>query len=283
LELGVFPDEPSRSHWHSKIEEERAERIKKYRAKMMGKVALWQAWREELPQGSRVAAAGFKRMEVWASFRDPDLKHSIHVARLAVRLYDGLVRIGEIVSPPDSPAIHDREILRAAALLHDVGRFRKEKGHHKVSYRLIRQMPPPLGWHEQDLQMAAIAARYHRGALPRTGQKSLRGLARPMKRQATILAGILRFADAFDAGRNGRIRKLELAHHQGTIVVAAEGYSPLDQLAESVAGGRHLLEVALRRPIIVRVRRSAGPEARKRALRHANAKARVLSFQPRPA
>ena len=296
LELAVFPDEPLRLHWHTRVEKERAERIRKYRDKMMGKNALWQTWREELPQASRIAAAGFKRMELWASFRDPDMKHSTHVARLAVRLFDGLVGIGEIAVPPVvrppvvSPSVHQREILRAGALLHDVGRFRKEKGHQKVSYRMIHQMPPPLGWQQHDLQMAAIVARFHRGALPRPGQKVLRGLSRTEGRQARLLAGILRLANALDAERDGRIRRLEVALHQGVIVVAAEGYSPLDQLAESVAAARHLLEVVMRRPIAVRPLKTAthklqagtyAPAARLPAVAGPKAEGRILTLESR--
>jgi CHAD domain-containing protein len=291
LDLGAFPDESARLQWHTRIEEERAERIRKYRAKMMGTKSFWQIWREELPQGGRIAAAGFKRMELWASFRDPDLKHSSHVVRLALQLYDGLVGIGESASPPvAAPPDHGREILRAAALLHDVGRFRKEKGHHKAAYRLICQMPPPLGWQQQDLQMAAIAVRYHRGGLPRAGQRALRGLSRTARQQARLLAGILRLANAFDAERDRRIRRLELVHRQGVIVVAAEGYSPLDQLAESVAAARHLLEVVLRRPIVVRPLKTAALKARGRAEPRkpaailpvgVAAKAHILRLEPR--
>ncbi len=258
LELGAFPDEPARMQWHARIAGEREERIKKYRAKMVGKTSCWPIWRAELPQGNRITVAGFKRMELWASFRDPNLKHSRHVARLALRLYDRLAGIGEIAAPPaDSPRTvpppaGEREILRAAALLHDVGFYRKEKGHHKASYRLIRQMPPPLGWQQQDLRMVATVARYHRGALPLTGQKTLRGLSPAAKREARLLAGILRFANAFDAEHDGRIRRLDLARDHSVIIVAAEGYSPLDRLAESVAAARHLLEIVMRRPIVVR-------------------------------
>ena len=285
LELGVFPDESVRLHWRTRIEEERAERTRKYRAKMIGKSSCWQNWREELPQAGKIEAAGFKRMELWASFRDPDLKHSIHVMRLALQLGDGLARTGLIDAP-----VHERQILRTAALLHDVGLYRKEKGHHKISYRLICQMPPPLGWQQQDLQLAAIVARYHRGALPRAGQKAWRGLSAPARRQARLLSGILRLANAFDAEHDGRIRKLDIAKRQDVIVVSAEGYLPLEPLAESVAAARHLLEVVLRRPVVVRPLKSAASTARARRgdaqksgarLHAANPGAKILRLQPR--
>jgi hypothetical protein len=35
-------------------------------------------------------------------------------------------------------------------------------------------------------------------------------------------------------------------------VVAAQGYSPRDRIAENIAGARHLLELVYRRPVIVK-------------------------------
>jgi exopolyphosphatase/pppGpp-phosphohydrolase len=99
--------------------------------------------------------------------------------------------------------------------------------------------------------MAAAVARYHRGALPRAGQKALRNLAPEQRREVQRLSGILRLANAFDASRDGRIRRLEVHRQNGFFVIGAEGYSARDRLAETIAGGRHLLEVLLRRPLLV--------------------------------
>ncbi|HUJ94269.1 MAG TPA: CHAD domain-containing protein [Terriglobales bacterium] len=247
LEWEVFPDNEARSRWHARILEERSGRIAKYRSKMLGKNSLWQVWRAELPQGKEIEAAEFLRMKLWASFRDPDFQHSTRVARLALQLFDGLARIGKIAFTQG----HDRSILRFAALGHDVGRVRRQKNHHKISYRLIRQMPLPLGWQEEDMKLAAAAARYHRGALPRAGHKAMAQLLPAKRQHARRLAAILRLADAFDGARDGRIRRVKVSHHQGVIIVSAEGYSPQDRLAESIAAARHLLEMVCRCPVIV--------------------------------
>jgi exopolyphosphatase/guanosine-5'-triphosphate,3'-diphosphate pyrophosphatase len=170
------------------------------------------------------------------------------VARLALQLYDGLAGNGV----PAEPAVADlRGILQVAALLHDVGRSKHEKGHHKASYRLIRRMASPLGWSRESLRIAGIVARYHRGSLPRPGQKALRGLS-PGQRQSVLqLAGMLRLADAFDIPRDGRIQRLDVRHEDGFFVIGARGYSARDRRAEAIAGARHLLEIVYRRPVIV--------------------------------
>jgi CHAD domain-containing protein len=249
LQVNAFPDADSRSKWHSRIIEERTRRIEKYRAKMLGKDSLWQVWRAQLPVGLQIESAALSRLKLWASFLDPDFKHSIHVARLALQLYDGL----PVKRPPtDSEPTDQRAILQAAALLHEVGRSKKEKNHHKATYNLIRRLTPPLSWTEEKLRWVGIVARYHRGALPRVGQKTLMGLSESQRKSILKLAGILRLADAFDAGRDRRIQRLEVREQNGFLEIAAQGYSPRDHIAEGIAAARHLLETVYRRPVIVK-------------------------------
>jgi exopolyphosphatase/guanosine-5'-triphosphate,3'-diphosphate pyrophosphatase len=167
----------------------------------------------------------------------------MHVTRLALQLYDGL---------PRAANSDQRSILQVAALLHDVGRSKHEKGHHKATYSLIRRLTPPLSWSEEKMRMAGVVARYHRGALPGAGQKTLVGLTPDQRQGAVRLAGILRLANAFDSERNGQIQRLEVREHNGFLMIAAQGYSERDRTAESVAGARHLLEVVYRRPVVVK-------------------------------
>src|SRR5580692_4372760 len=249
LQVNAFPDSDSRSKWRARIIEERTRRIERYRAKMLGKDSLWQVWRAQLPVGAQIESAALSRLKLWASFLDPDFKHSVHVARLALQLYDGL----PVKRPPmDSEPPDQRAILQAAALLHDVGRSKKEKNHHKATYNLIRRLTPPLSWTEEKLRWVGIVARYHRGALPRVGQKTLIGLSESQRQSILKLAGILRLADAFDSERDARIPRLDVHEQNGILEIAAQGYSPRDHMAEGIAAARHLLETVYRRPVIVK-------------------------------
>ena len=111
------------------------------------------------------------------------------------------------------------------------------------------------------MHMAAIVARYHRGVLPGAGQKILVGLTPQQRQTALRLAGILRFTNAFDAGRDGRIPRLGVSEENHVLVITAQGYSPRDRRAEHIAGARHLLETVYRRPVMVRplvVRKAGG-------------------------
>jgi len=248
VQINAFPDAESKLRWRAKISEERNQRIQKYRDKTLGKTGLWQQWREALPQGKEIEAIGLQRLKLWASFLDPDVQHSNRVARLALQIYDGLAAQGLLVNN----GTNQRAILQLAALLHDVGRSREEKGHHKTTYKLVHRLTPPLGWKAQDVSMAGTVARYHCGALPRGGQKPLRGATLSQRQEVARLAGILRLANAFDSKQDGRIQKLELAQKNGILIVAAQGYSSRDRSAEVIAGARHLLETTFRRPFLVK-------------------------------
>jgi exopolyphosphatase/pppGpp-phosphohydrolase len=205
-------------------------------------------WRAELPKRKEIESAALLRLRLWASLLDPDFKHSTHVSRLALQLYDGLAANGR----PAARQPRDRAVLGVAALLHDVGRSKDEKAHHKTSYRMIRRLVPPLGWPRQDLLMAGIVARYHRGALPGAGQKALQGLSPSQRKEILRSSAILRLADAFDASRDGRIRRLAVRAENGFLLITAQGYSARDNIAEAIAAARHMLETFYRRPVIVR-------------------------------
>jgi len=241
----VFPDTESRKSWHERILAERAKRVDRYRERMAGNDSLWMVWRKGLPQGKQIEALAMRRMRLWANALDPDFEHSQRVARLALQLYDGLL---------------------AAGLLHDVGKSKGQKGHHKDSFKIIRAQGSPIGWKAADLRRAAIVARFHRGALPTRRHKTLRDLL-PDEQKATMqLAAILRLANALDASHDGQIHGIQAVHAESSknglrsarlpkdqpFVIAAEGYRATSPAAQTIAAERHLLETVLHRPVVVR-------------------------------
>jgi exopolyphosphatase / guanosine-5'-triphosphate,3'-diphosphate pyrophosphatase len=193
---------------------------------------------------------------------------------LALLLYDGLKDAGLVTAGAAAGSVgalsldyDSRAVLQAAALMHDVGKAKGQEKHQKRSYRMIRGMARPLGWSAREMEMAAVVARYHRGALPRPRGKSLQVLELPDRPIAMELAGVLRLANALDTrhGRRGDggedSPRLEVSLQDRVAVVRAAGYSALDGSAEGVAAARHLLETVLRRPVLVRsLRASAGRE-----------------------
>lgn len=268
--IQAFPDLESRRRWREKITYERSRRVERYREMMLGKGSLWRVWRAELPQGPQLRAAALIRLRVWASYLDPGFAHSQRVAQLALHLYDGLSRAG-IMNHVEAPAGHGsvshapatdaREILQAAAFMHDVGKAKAHNNHHKRSYRMIRALPRPLGWSPRELELAAVVARYHRGALPRPRGKAMQSLDLPDRQLAMRLAGVLRLAKALDMP-NAAPSKLTVELSDHVLRIHCAGYSPLDRTAENIAAARHLLETVLRLPVIVKPLPLAHPHPR---------------------
>jgi CHAD domain-containing protein len=206
LRGGVFTIEQSRLRWRARIGEERKRRIDKYRERMVGKGSLWPLWRAALPSGEQLENAVLIKLETWASYLDPEPQHAQRVAKLALQLYGGMIA-NEQWSPDTG---RPRDLLKAAALMHEIGRVKTGKNHHKASARLIRKLETPLGWSPEDLQTTALIARYHRGALPRVEQKYFARLPRERQRVARLLGGVLRLADALDDREDRTIAKLRV-------------------------------------------------------------------------
>jgi exopolyphosphatase/guanosine-5'-triphosphate,3'-diphosphate pyrophosphatase len=248
FQIQAFPDIASRNRWHEKIQRERVRRLDRYRELMIGKHSLWRVWRAELPAGPELRAAALSRLRVWAGYLDTDFAHTLRVAQMSLRLYDGLRQAG-LLKEEAEPA--SREILQAATFMHDVGKARGRDNHQKRSFRMIRRLPPPLGWSARDLELAAVVARYHRGALPRPRGKNLQRLDLPDRRLALELAGVLRLARTLDLAQ-GKSARLALEARNDLLILHLEGYSPMERGAEKIAAARHLLETALKKPVMIR-------------------------------
>ena len=216
LSCHVFHDEASRKEWHSRIIEERTKRIDEYRERTTGSDSLWSTWRAGLPQDKQIKEIATRRMKLWAKALDPDFAHSERVARLALELYDGLVAAGlqsdeavrSLPSSQNGAGNDTRDSLYVAALLHDVGKTKGNKGHHKESLTLITSHGTPLGWKPENMARAALVARFHAGALPTRSHKALRNMLADEQKSVIRLAAILRLANALDAGHDGQVRRI---------------------------------------------------------------------------
>lgn len=274
LSCHVLPDEASRMSWHERIRHERTARIDEYRGRTTGSESLWAVWRAGLPQGIQIQKIATQRMKLWAKALDPDFTHSERVARLSLQLYDGLIAagvFGKVAAENSANGNDPRSSLYVAALLHDVGKVKGRKGHHKESQELIQKHGTPLGWDEADMRRAAVVARFHCGALPTRNHKALRDVLPDEQKVIIRLSAVLRLANALDGAHAGQIRRIRIERsdvaqkrtaglmrksaplgRNEALVIAAEGYSAGSPTAQSVAAERYLLETVLRRPVIVR-------------------------------
>jgi len=159
----------------------------------------------ELLQGDRplfedVRASAVRNLAVQY---ESDLPHAEHVARLSLQMFDSLVEAGLF-----APAGAERELLWAAAMLHDVGMTIAYDDHHKHSRYLIVSAELP-GFDPRERALIAQISRYHRKGTAKLGE--LAPLARPGDEQLVArCAVILRLAEHLERGRDQSVRTVRL-------------------------------------------------------------------------
>ena len=131
-----------------------------------------------------------------------NLSHSERVAAFALSLFD---QTQHLLHHWDDPA---RELLWAAAVLHNSGHYVAHSAHHKHSYYLIRN-GELLGYTETEVEAIANLARYHRKSPPKKKHDNYRNLASKTHRKLVEqLSAMLRLAVALDRRQIGAIEKV---------------------------------------------------------------------------
>jgi exopolyphosphatase/guanosine-5'-triphosphate,3'-diphosphate pyrophosphatase len=140
--------------------------------------------------------------------------HENHVARLSLLLFDGLVERHHF-----EPA--DRDVLFAAALVHDVGRAVNPSSHHKHGAYIVRNAALPT-WRPEEVELIATLVRYHRKSLPKATHPEWASASPEMRAKIEGLAGILRIADGLDRRHLGVVSSLSVEHDAGVVRVVLE-------------------------------------------------------------
>ncbi len=159
-------------------------------------------------------------LELLASFSDPRRRsifellrkcdwhkqHSTHVAGMALQLFDELKEELEL---PYS----DRELLEYASFMHDIGYYISHRKHHKHALYLIRNADLK-GFREDEIDLMANVARYHRRSTPKKRHKRFRKLDKNLRDRVKKLSGILRVADGLDRSHYQNVQKMEIVNEE---------------------------------------------------------------------
>jgi len=156
--------------------------------------------------------------------------HSHQVARMAETIFDAL-------APGANLTRHQRLLLSAAALLHDVGYHIAHESHHKHSFYLIENSEL-TGFSERERAVIANIARYHKGSLPKDHHLHYATLSVADQLTVSRLAGILRLADAMDRRHDSRVKDLLCKRVRN--VVQIQAISSLECENELIEAGRRL-------------------------------------------
>lgn len=144
-----------------------------------------------------------------------DEAHGVLVARFAERLFDDL-------APRHRMGPRERILLKAAALLHDIGDFVRYEGHHKHSYYVIMHSDI-MGLSADERALVANVARYHRKSPPSPDHENFRALSREGRAKVKALAAILRIADALDREHRAKVKDVAGRIEGDTLVLEMQG------------------------------------------------------------
>ncbi len=134
---------------------------------------------------------------------ESDLPHIEHVALLSLQMFDSLAAGGLF-----EPGPGERELLWAAAMLHDVGMTISYDDHHKHSHYLIVSAELP-GFDPRERALIAQITRYHRKGAPKLGEMA--ALARISDEQLLERCSvILRLAEHLERGRDQSVAEARL-------------------------------------------------------------------------
>ncbi len=126
-----------------------------------------------------------------------DEQHGTSVARYAGELFDQTKDLHNL-------ALEHRLLLEVAAMLHDIGSYISMTAHHKHTYYLLTATPI-IGLSQNQMQIVANVARYHRKSFPKIQHESYKGLSSKDRIVVSKLAAILRLADAMDNEHASRV------------------------------------------------------------------------------
>ena len=178
---------------------------------------------------------------------DDEPAHSQHVAKLAVRLFDETARLHGL----DRSC---REYLEAGALLANVGLYVSHSQHHLHSYYLIRHSDRLAGLTNDEIEIIAQVARYHRKSGPKDRHPAYAALDPQDQVVVRTLAALLRVAIGLDRGHDGHVTDVRARVLRGKLVIEALPARGADLALDLYAANerRTLLEEVMGRPVEVR-------------------------------
>jgi len=122
--------------------------------------------------------------------------HCRYVEEIALQLFDKLKKVHGMKL--------ERQHLRVAAILHDIGKFISLDQHSHHSYELIRSLEL-FGMSSTDMEVIALVAKFHGMIAPTDTRKDFSYLNMDRRLVTAKLIAILRLADGMDRGHGQKI------------------------------------------------------------------------------
>lgn len=170
-----------------------------------------------------------------------DLNHARHVAALAETLFHNL---------KDSLGLIEEDLiyLTLAAYLHDIGMYVNNRSHHKHSEYIISSLNL-FRLTEDEMNVIAAIARYHRKGTPASAHPIYNSLAPDAQILVQKLSALLRMANALDRSHKQKIKRIDvvigdsgdvniIAHGPQNIILERAFFNDKKSLFEEITGNR---------------------------------------------
>jgi exopolyphosphatase/guanosine-5'-triphosphate,3'-diphosphate pyrophosphatase len=197
----------------------------------------------EPPLFADVRAASVRNLSAQYHF-EPE--HVDHVATLALQMWDALAAAGLHRGDPV-----ERELLWAAAMLHDVGTAVDYDDHHKHSQYIVLNGGLP-GFEPREVALIALMTRYHRKGAPSWGD--LEPLAAPGDEERLARgAALLRLAEQLERSRDQIVREARMRSADGAVRLELVGAGDVSLARWAAERERELFEKVFRRRLEIEV------------------------------
>lgn len=120
-----------------------------------------------------------------------NLQHARQSTEIALQLFDATTALHGLGD-------FERDVLEAAGMLHNIGRFVGHGAHHRHSYYLIRNAEQLAGFNQHELELIAQVARYHRKSEPKPSHGAWADLSPSDQQLVCVLSGMLRLGIGLD-------------------------------------------------------------------------------------
>jgi exopolyphosphatase/guanosine-5'-triphosphate,3'-diphosphate pyrophosphatase len=172
-----------------------------------------------------------------------EIDHGRRVADLALKIFDQTQSLHHLTSA-------EREYLEAAGLLHEIGLAISHALHHRHSYYIIKN-GELLGFTENEKEVIANVARYHRKSLPKIKHEGFRALSPEDQELVVKLSAILRIADGLDRTHSGKISDVTVRRTatKARFLITAKKKSDLEMELWGAERKKDLFEECFRRTV----------------------------------
>jgi exopolyphosphatase/guanosine-5'-triphosphate,3'-diphosphate pyrophosphatase len=202
-------------------------------------------WSDDPRALRRAAVAGLARR------CGSDANHSLHVARLALSLFDQTTSLHGL-------GADDREMLDYAALLHDIGQHVSRRGHHRHAAYLVENAEL-RGFSPDEVAFLAALVRHHRRGEPKASEPRFAALDKDSRERVRKLAALLRLADGLDRGRRRVVDGVDVQIGADLVMLRLHAHDDTELELWGVRRRRELFEKVFERELEATIMRRASP------------------------